>query len=198
MRTPRFSASLFLTFIAGAIAVPAQAESPFRFGISPSLSVFAINDPIGPTDTHSGITYASALMLVDMGRDSRLMVNVSHDSFSVAPSVTNIGQDVTSTQVGASYQMVFRVTRGWKPWFGIGGGYATENYQNRNTLTPGGFKCIGCPYPDRTKDDFYVVLNTSTQWQLNRNWDMGVHLELDQPTSTDGMRAVRLGLYFVY
>jgi hypothetical protein len=97
-----------------------------------------------------------------------------------------------------SYQMTLRVARGWKPWVGIGGAYASERYTDRYTVTSGGFLCATCPYPDRNKDDFLVLLNASTQWTVSRNWDMGIHLQFEQPTSSDGMRVIRFGLYAVY
>jgi hypothetical protein len=178
------------------LTVPAQADSPFHFGYSPSFAAFTINDPDGPTDAYHGITYLSGLVTVDMGRDSRLYFNVSYDSFSVPASTTNIGQDVTDLLITGVYQLQFRATRGWKPWVGLGVGYGSEKYANRFLISPAGF--LQTTYPDRSLDDFLVVINTNTQWQLSKSWDMGVNLELDQPISTDGMRSIRLGLYFLY
>jgi len=97
-----------------------------------------------------------------------------------------------------SYQMMMRVTRGWKPWLGVGAAYANESYSNRYTVTSGGFLCATCPYPDRTNDDFLVVVNASSEWQVNRDWDMGIHLQFEQPVTSDGMRVIRFGIYAVY
>jgi len=172
-----------------------HAADTWRFGVLPNVAGYTVNDPNGPTDTRAGLSPA-LLMLVDMGRDARLMAQVVHDSFQLSASTTNIAQDVSSTGANVEYQWMLRFTRGWKPWVGLGAGYASESYSNRYTVTPGGF--LGTTYPDRTKDDFTVVLNTSTEWAVNRDWDMGVHLQIEQPVSSDGMRVIRFGIYAVY
>ena len=179
-----------------AASLPASADDAFRFGLLPGFSVYEVTDPDGPVDSATGLSALSVVMLAEVGRDSRLMLHSSYESFSLDHSVTNIGQDVTSIRGDLSYQMLVRVTRGWKPWFGVGLGYANESYKDRYTLTPGGF--LGTRYPDRTKSDFSAVLNVSSEWRVNRDWDMGVHLQLDQPTGSDGLRVIRLGLYAVY
>lgn len=175
----------------------AQAAESFRFGVLPSIAIYSVEDPLGPTEQRAGFSPA-AVMLIDMGRDSRLMALLAYDSFITAASTTNVHNEVTSLSVGLSYQMMMRVTRGWKPWLGVGAAYASEKYTNRYTVTSGGFLCSTCPYPDRTKDDFLVVLNASSEWQINRDWDMGLHLQFEQPMTSDGTRVVRFGFYLVY
>ena len=193
MCTRRTQTTLVLLLI-----VPvAQAAESFRFGVLPSIASYNVEDPLGPTEQRAGFSPA-AVLLMDMGRDSRLMAQVAYDKFTTNASTTNVNNDVTSLNVGLSYQMMMRVTRGWKPWLGVGAAYANESYSNRYTLTSGGFYCSACPYPDRTKDDFLVVLNASSEWQLNRDWDMGIHLQFEQPTSSDGLRVIRFGVYAVY
>lgn len=175
----------------------AHAAETFRFGILPSIASYSVEDPQGPTEQRAGFSPA-AVLLIDMGRDSRLLAQIAYDKFTTSASTTNVNNDVTSLNVGLSYQMMMRITRGWKPWLGVGAAYANESYSNRYTLTSGGFLCATCPYPDRTKDDFLVVLNASSEWQLNRDWDMGLHLQLEQPTGSDGLRVIRFGIYAVY
>lgn len=186
----------FWVFVSLFCAAPlAAAAETFRFGVLPMVAGYDVYDPNGPTEQRAAFSIAGVI-LVDMGRDSRLVGQLVHDSFQLSASTTNIAQDVSSTGANVEYQMMFRVMRGWKPWIGLGAGYASESYSNRYTVTPGGFK--GASYPDRTKDDFTVVVNTSTEWQLNRDWDMGVHLQFEQPTGSDGTRVIRFGIYAVY
>lgn len=177
--------------------ISAHAAETFRFGVLPSIASYSLDDPLGPTEPRISFSPA-AVLLADMGRDSRLLANVAYDKFTTNASTTNIHNDVTSLSVGVSYQMMFRITRGWKPWFGAGVAYASETYSNRYTLTSGGFLCATCPYPDRTKDDFLFLLNASTEWQLSRDWDMGIHLQFEQPTGSNGLRVIRFGIYAIY
>lgn len=192
MKTRRVVVGLLLA----AIALPAAARDSFRFGILPNLAAYKVTDPNGPVESTTGFAPLTAIMFAEAGRDGRLMFQGAYDSFSLNHSTTNIGQDVTSIRGDVSYQMLVRVTRGWKPWFGVGLGYANETYKDRYTLTSGGF--LGTRYPDRTKSAFDVLINASSEWKVNKNWDMGVHLQLEQPTGSDSMRILRLGIYAVY
>jgi hypothetical protein len=188
---------ILTTLILLLICPVAQAAESFRFGVLPSIALYSVEDPLGPTEQRAGFSPA-AVMFIEMGRDSRLMAQLAYDSFTTTASTTNVHNDVTSLNVGLSYQMMMRVTRGWKPWLGVGAAYASEKYENRYTVTSGGFLCATCPYPNRTNDDFLLVLNASSEWQINRDWDMGLHLQFEQPMASDGTRVVRFGLYLVY
>ena len=119
----------------------AQADEDgeeLRYGAQASLNHYTIADPDGPTSSASGASI-SAIVLMPTGRNRRVMFNLNRESFSLNGSTTNVAQDVTSLSGGLSYQALFRVTRKWKPWVGIGAGYASIDYENRYTLTPGGF-----------------------------------------------------------
>lgn len=177
----------------------AQADDKsMRFGLMPMYSRYEINDPIGPTRTGVDISTLSGVAIFDAGRDSRIFVNAFYADFNLTASTTNVGQTVKQTGVTASYQMMFRLTRNIKPWLGIGLGYESERYQNRYLTTPGGYLAPGSPYPERDVVNYPVVLNASHEWQYNRNFDVGLHLQFEQPISSDGARALRLGIYVVY
>jgi hypothetical protein len=172
------------------------SEGTFRFGLMPTISMYNVVDPYGPTQTGNAFTYLSGVILADTGRDSRAMANLIYDKFSLSATQTSIAQDVTRTGGGISYQTMFRLSRGFKPWVGFGIGAASESYKNRYTLSPGGFSIPASP-SERSINNVFVMLNISNEWQLNKNWDMGLHLQYEQPTG-DGTRIVRVGLYIVY
>lgn len=172
------------------------AEGTFRFGLMPTISAFNVVDPNGPTETANAFGYTNAVMLVDMGRDDRLFSDLFYDRFSLSATTTNIGQDVTRTGGGVSYQTMFRFARSFKPWMGLGLGASSEGYKNRYTLSPGGFSIPASPV-ESSLNNVFVMLNASAEWQLNKSLDMGLHLQLEQPTG-DGTRILRFGLYIVY
>ncbi len=186
---------VILLLSACGIGTRALADDAMRFGISPSVSGFNLKDPDGPTASGSAFTPLSGLLIATAGRDARVLVHVQYDSFSVPASTTDIGEDVKRVGGDVSYQTLFRLSRAWKPWGGIGLGYTNEQYTTRYTLTPGGH--LASQYSDRTVNSVAVVLNTSTEWRLNRDWSMGAHLQYEQPLG-GGASALRFALYFVY
>ena len=190
-----------IAFLLAILLLPSFAhadDKSMRFGLMPMYSRYEINDPIGPTQAGSDLSTLSGVAIFDAGRDSRIFVNAFYADFNLTASTTNVGQTVKQTGVTASYQMMFRLTRSIKPWLGIGLGYESERYQNRYLTTPGGYLAPGSPYPERDVVNYPVVLNASHEWQYNRNFDIGLHLQFEQPISSDGARALRLGIYVVY
>jgi outer membrane protein W len=172
-----------------------HASESFRVGWMPTLTATSINDPNGPTEDNISATLVQGVGIFDMGRDARIFVDTYYDSYEVGATTTNIHNSVTSFGVNASYQWNFRITRSFKPWLGVGVCYSNDTYTDRYTVTPGGL--LANAYPERTVDTFSVVLNASMDWRLNRDWNMGLHLQFEQPTG-DGPTRARAGMYVVY
>lgn len=189
-----FFRTLLITILTVTPGYSLAAES-FRFGWLPSVSYFDVRDPSGPTDDHTSATYLSGVVIADVGRDSRLFIHGHYDSFTLAASTTNIHQAVTRYGLNASYQVNLRLSRTWKPWAGAGLGFVQEDAKERYTVTPGGF--LGTTFQDRSLNTFGFVLNFSNEWQLNGNWDLGVHFQYEHPFD-DAARVLRAGVYFVY
>lgn len=174
------------------------ADKSMRFGLMPIVSRYDINDPIGSTGAGSDVTPLSGVVIFDAGRDGRVFVHAYSADFQVTASTTDIGQKVKQNGLNASYQTMFRLTRSIKPWFGLGLGYSSERYQERHRITSGGFLAPGSPYASRSVENITAVINASHEWQYNRNFDIGLHLQYEQPISGDGASAARLGFYVVY
>ena len=187
--------SCFLCFLVlGFIASPAQsAEDEFRFGAQTSLNSYRVDDPVGTTAVGNGLSI-SGIALVDVGRDSRVMLNINKDAYTLAASTTNVGQDVSSAGGGLSYQSMLRVSRTWKPWVGAGLGYTSTTYKNRYKLTPGGFSV---PMANRDATDISLLLNANSEWQFSRDWDIGLQAQLAKSIS-DKSSTLRVGFYVVY
>jgi len=171
-------------------------EKVFRVGLMPAISTFNIIDPFGPTATGNGFSLLNAVGILDVGRDSRLIGSVGYDKFTLGASASNIGQDVARTGGSVSYQSMFRFTREFKPWVGVGLGVASESYKTRYTLSSGGNSVPASP-PERSVNNIFAVLNISTEWQVNKTFDMGVHLQYEHP-SGDGTKTLRIGIYIVH
>ena len=185
----------FVCFLVlGFIASPAQsAEDEFRFGAQTSLNSYRVDDPAGTTARGNGLSF-SGIALVDVGRDSRVMLNINKDVYTLDASTTNVGQDVSSAGGGLSYQSMLRVSRTWKPWVGAGLGYTSTTYKNRFKFTPGQNKIL---YADRKATDIAVLLNANSEWQFNRDWDIGLQAQFAKSIS-DKLSTFRVGIYVVY
>lgn len=186
--------SMLAALLLGVLPLQVLAEGEqIRFGAQGSLNQYTVDDPLGPTAKGSG-PGLSAIALIDVGRESRALFTVYRDSYSLQGTQTNVGQDVTALGGGVSYQKMVRATRSWKPWIGLGVGYASTTYKNRFLYTAGGFKQI---YADRTDAAFSVLLNANTEWEFNRDWDIGLMAQYARSIS-DKAGSIRVGLYFVY
>ncbi len=179
------------------VAAPALSgeNDQLRYGVQSSLNSYRIDDPAGTTAAGSGLSL-SGIALVEFGRDSRVMLNVNKDAYSLAASTTNIGQDVSSIGGGVSYQSLLRLTRTWKPWIGAGLGYTSTTYKNRYTFTSPSmqFKYL---YADRSATDIALLLNANSEWHYNRDWDIGLQAQLAKSIS-DKSSTLRVGIYVVY
>ena len=121
-------------------------------------------------------------------------MNINKDAYTLAASTANVGQEVSSFGGGVSYQSMLRIARTWKPWIGAGLGYTATTYKNRFIFTPGQNKIL---YADRKATDIAVLLNANSEWQFNRDWDIGLQAQLAKSIS-DKSSSFRVGIYVVY
>lgn len=174
----------------------AASDEAFRFGWMPLMSTYNVVDPNGPTAPGNGFSYLSGVLIADAGRDARVIGHLIYDKFSLAATTENIAQDVTRMGGNISYQTLLRLTRSWKPWLGAGIGQASETYKNRYRITPGGFSAP-LAEPERTANNVFLLINTSTEWEFNKQWDVGFQLQYEHPIS-DGSRVFRAGIYLIF
>lgn len=176
----------------------AAAGDSMRFGIMPIFSRVDISDPDGSTEPGIDASALSGVVIFDHGRDGRIIAHAFSTQFKVDASTTDVGQTVRQSGINVSYQSMYRFTRVIRPWFGLGLGYNSERYQNRHHITPGGFLAPGSPYPSRSEEIAVVLANVSHEWQYDRDYDFGLHLQYERATSTEGAHVLRFGFYVVY
>lgn len=191
MNRSLLSVIVLLSFTSSAMAEDAEAV---RFGLQSSLNNYKVDDPLGSTAQGSGLSF-SGIALMTMGREDRLIINLNRDVYNLAASTTNIGQDVSSYGGSLSYQSLLRLSRTWKPWVGLGLGYSSVTYKNRYKLTPTGL--YSTPLGGRSTTDLALLFNANSEWQLNKDWDVGLQLQFSKSINTKA-NALRLGVYFVY
>lgn len=184
---------VFIFLAITSLAAQAEGEDQLRFGLQGSMNQYTVDDPLGPTAKGSG-PGVSGILIMELGRESRAVFTVSRDAYTIKGTQTNVGQDVTSFGGGASYQSMFRVARTFKPWIGIGAGYALNTQKNRHLFTAGGNRNF---YPDIEEATYSLLLNANSEWQFNREWDIGVMAQYAHAIS-DKSSSIRVGLYFIY
>lgn len=186
-------AIVFLVLCAVSAASFADDKS-IRFGLQASMNSYKTDDPVGKTDNATGLS-VSGIALFDLGRETRAMLNINHDSYSLTGSQTTVGEDVSSFGGGLSYQKMLRVSRSWRPWVGVGLGYTSTTQSNRYTVTPGGSGHV--LYADYKTTNPSFLLNTNTEWEYNRDFNIGVQAQYSKNFS-DKASTLRVGLYIVY
>jgi hypothetical protein len=187
--------SLFV-FLIVIFSASVLAEDDLRYGLFPAVTSLDVNDPDGPAETASYVSVLSGIIVSDMRRDSRLLAHAYYDKEQeIEGDQINIHQDVTRSGASMSYQINSRLTRSWKPWFGLGIGYNDESIINRYTVTAGGF--LNQQYDDITHSSMTALFSASSEWRLGRDWDMGLHIQIEEPFN-EGVSVTRIGFYFVY
>ena len=160
-----------------------------------SLNSYTVDDPNGKTAGGSGLSI-SGIAFFNVARESRVMLNINRDSYSLTESNVNIGQDVTSIGGGLSYQTMLRLTRTWKPWVGAGLGYTSSSFKNRQIYTSPAMQ-YSTLFADRKTTDTALLLNANSEWQYSHDWDIGLQAQFARNIS-DKSSTLRLGIYIVY
>ena len=136
-----------------------------------------VNDPSGSTNTNTTTLWKDIVVQYDLSRDNRLFAIVDGYSYKLAATPDLIGQSVSHTGGTLSLQHQLRVSRTFKPWFGIGAGFANESFAPRYTVTSTGF--LLNHYSDRTASGPLAVANATAQWRFVSDTELGVHLQYE-------------------
>ena len=162
----------------GLWACASAAGEPLRLGVIGGVARLSVADPEGPTATAAAPDLA-VVAILGWGRDTRLRLAAGRQTVTLAASTVDIGQRVERTSASLSYQERWRLSYRWKPWLGIGLGYAREDETLRHTIDRDGF--LATAYPDRTVGVFDAVLTADSEWRWTHGWKIGVALRYDAP-----------------
>lgn len=187
--------ALFVLLMMFAASLAQAEDKSFRFGAQVAGASYSLKDQDGPTAAGSGYSFGG-VAAIELGRGGRLWLSAGRGAYTLKASVTEIGQDVSTTEAGLSYQSNFRVSRGFKPWLGVGIGYAASKYTNRNTSPS-----VGSPYgefkADRSTRNVAALLNANSEWQISQELDFGIQVQV-AITPGKGANVIGLGAYLLY
>lgn len=183
--------TVFLCFI----PLLAHAEDKsFRFGLIGSMNSYKSYDPVAKTDSANALGFGGIVTMA-LDRESRALLNINHDSYSLTGSQTNVGEDISSFGGSLSYQKMMRFTRTLKPWFGVGLGYASTSHSNRYTVST--LSSGHTLYADYKSTDISAVLSANSEWEYSRDLDIGLQAQYAK-TFSNQSSVIRVGIYFLY
>lgn len=172
-----------------------QADG-FGFGYCPSIFSFDIDDPDGSTETASDFTALGACGRYDLSKASRFMLRLERFDFDVDASVSNIGQDIESTQFTLLYEKNLKLSRELnRVYLGGGGFFGDLSATSRFTVDSDGF--LANTYPNRSLSDYGLALSAGIDWEISKTVDVGFNA-LYQHSLNDGLSGFRAGIAIFY
>ena len=172
-------------------ACGAAAREPLRLGLIGGAARIAVDDPDGPTAGATAPDLGVAALL-GWGRDTRLLLEADRQTATLTAGTHDIGARIARTAVSLSYQERWRLSYRWKPWLGIGLGYARMTETLRHTIDDGGF--LASVYPDRSQGVADAVLTADSEWRWTRGWRIGVALRFELPLDPHATTVLAAGV----
>ncbi len=144
--------------------VNSAAES-FNYGLYPGFGFYSVGSPNGDTELKLVIKPIDVFVAYNVGRDSRVWVelNAIDDDFSA--STDEIGLAVKSTSLNIQYQWRYRATRSFKPWVGVGIVVSDAEYINRHIVDDSGF--LATTYKDVSDNEIAFVISGTAEVKLD-------------------------------
>lgn len=166
----------------------------FEYGWLPVVGVYKSSLD---TDTEV-ITVANALsglIIINSGRSSRVWLQGQYHSLEFDGNETEIGQEITGLEVAAIYQTQYRISRHFKPWFGMGASFSALEYKNRFLTDNQGF--LAQTFADTTKTGLAIDLNITTNTDWFDQYDSGFAVRVSVPVNY-GLTKFEAGFYITF
>ncbi|MBT8342325.1 MAG: outer membrane beta-barrel protein [Desulfatitalea sp.] len=161
-------------FVILALLSPAIIAADTKIGVSPAYVMLDISDPDGSTDDCSGFHGIGVTTIHDLNNKLRIMGVINYYDFEVDPLGQNIGQGVSSYQVGAYLQRIVRVARSFNFYAGAGLAYTMADFEKRHTTDADGY--LLTRYPDRSEGAFSAMANLSKEWEISNKFEIGADI----------------------
>jgi hypothetical protein len=181
--------------IAALILIPSlTVADTFEYGWLPVVGAYKSSLD---TDTEV-ITVGNALsglIIINSGRSSRVWIQGQYHSLDFDGNETEIGQEVTGLEIAAIYQTQYRISRHFKPWFGIGTSFTALEFKDRFLTDSQGF--LTQTFDDVTKTGLAIDFNFTTETDWFDKHDSGFAVRLSVPVN-DVLAKVEAGFYITF
>lgn len=186
----------FFLFIALlSCSLPIDAKNSVTYGLLPVVQsvTSSVNDLESESITVGNVI--SGLIVFESGRDTRVFVQAQFGHYEFSGTETLIGETVTTYSISTIYQSKFRMSRGFKPYFGLGLGLRNEEHTERFLTDAAGF--LAQSFQDESVLNITVDVTISSELDLFDSMDSGWSIRYSQPTS-DGIEIIEAGIYILF
>ncbi|MBL4866745.1 MAG: hypothetical protein JKY67_10265 [Pseudomonadales bacterium] len=168
-----------------------------RYGASVNFGNLSVSDPSGSTESKSKL-FINGIMTLPMNRNYpnwRYWFDVSYTSFDLEPSITNLGQQVSSFSITSIAQKGFNVSSEFRPWIGLGLSLSLNDFENRFNIDRDGY--IADHFSNRSETNLGAVFNVGLSlYPLKNGVFVGSNFSVFSPFD-DGIELTKLSIFFL-
>ena len=155
----------------------------WKAGLMVGMGLTSVDDPAGSTEIKPDISYLNGIASIPHKRNRRILTHLFYQVLDLNNSSNKVSGRSKSLGLNASYQLQYRFSREWKPWFGAGLGFSQDKFTDRKKLNGDGF--VIQRLQAREDDAVNLLVNASTKITTWKMFDLGVHGQIDIPISGD-------------
>jgi len=168
----------------------------YNVGISTGLYAYNYQDDKGETELESTTVPFTLFAEMETSRVNKVYIGLREFDLEVdATNSGNLGTNIESIQFEATWLRKFKMTRNFKPWFGVGIRSSLVETSLRHTVDRDGFLLETFNNTDNTF--LALVLKTTADWEIGEGWYINADASVDQPIG-DGLQGFGFSLGIKY
>ena len=179
---------------ADAIGMVAEAQA-HRVGYGFGAANLTVDDPAGPGGDALVVQPLSFIYARPIDQSTRLWTEAFYQEAALEATAERIGQSVRRYGLRASLVKRVPLRETLRPWLGIGLDLSQNHFTGRHLVDEEDF--LLRTFPDRSAVNVGLVFNATSEWTLNRQWEVGAKLEQLFPLG-NGVQSLSLSAVFLY
>lgn len=185
MRKAAMASTLVLGLVGSAITHADLRGMDVTVGASPAFMNYRSLEPEGDTDRDAMVYPLTLTTTTNINRITRLHSDLRRLDVSLPAPNGGVGATVEGYQLTVGYQRLFRWSRNFQPWFGVGAVIGQIEAVDRFRTDSDGF--LDQMLDDRTSNILSIVVTGSLEWDITRKWIFSTEARYEQPVS-DGLQ----------
>ena len=171
------------------------AEKTLRVGYATGFNHLDVIDPDGETKTSNSFQPNKVVITDWLPGGNRYWLILYQVSAVLDASENNIGQLVNQNGFSLQVQKYFGLSRLISPWLGMGVSGSIDRFTKRHTMDSEGF--LQKRFDDRQQTSIGFVISAVQEWEVNRDWSVGLQAEHSFPLS-NSVQSSAVTLLFLY